>query len=395
MEADVGMKKLLFFVGLALVLRAGAQVQNPPLHHGFVTTNEVRVVGGTNINVTTQNSGPSNTITIDYAGTGTAGPQGPPGTNTTVVVTTNTTVVITTNVTVVLAALVISPTNLLCATGGLVTNNDPRVYVSAADGPTFGGGGIGGHSVYRWTATNITYISEFSTCTNSPSHLLWLVADTNAYTDFGTTLAVGGQTVMQWNDISGHGYNVTQPSSVKSILYETNVLAGHASVRFSGGVQGVLSNTNIFGGQPLIIYLVAQCTNVYPSPNNDLFFSNTTNGLLDMQMSGALLEQQGGSTYPSCIKANYSYVPFPTNRFNVVVGVYNGTNSDLFQNGVEVGCGLGGPPAGLNPLCGGNLLGFTIDPSFTSDTDVLELIIDTDLGQMSSTKAYLTGKYGL
>lgn len=65
--------------------------------------------------------------------------------------------------------------------------------------------------------------------------VLWLKADTQVYNDAGTTLATNGQTVQQWNDQSGLGYNISQATSARRPTFRsTGGPNGLPSVQFDG-----------------------------------------------------------------------------------------------------------------------------------------------------------------
>jgi len=82
----------------------------------------------------------------------------------------------------------------------------------------------------------------------------WFAADQQVYKDAGSTLCVDGDTVQQWNDLSGTGNNATQATSGRRPTYHTNKLNGLPSITFTR------SNTNYmnraFTGDPLTVFVV-------------------------------------------------------------------------------------------------------------------------------------------
>ena len=86
-------------------------------------------------------------------------------------------------------------------------------------------------------------------------------ADAGAYNDAGTTLATNGQTVQQWNDQSGEGYNLSQATSADRPTYNTNQLNGQPGINFNH----LVSPDNLrYSGVPIseypvTIYCVAEC----------------------------------------------------------------------------------------------------------------------------------------
>lgn len=55
-----------------------------------------------------------------------------------------------------------------------------------------------------------------------PSLVAWYGADSGVFVDAGVTLATNGQSVQQWNDQSGNGYNLSQVSGPSRPIYNTN-----------------------------------------------------------------------------------------------------------------------------------------------------------------------------
>lgn len=71
------------------------------------------------------------------------------------------------------------------------------------------------------------------------STALWLDAADNAtvFSDAGTTPAVGGSTVQQWNDKSGNGRHATQAAAGNRPTYTNAALNGKSVVSFDGSMQ--------------------------------------------------------------------------------------------------------------------------------------------------------------
>ncbi len=62
----------------------------------------------------------------------------------------------------------------------------------------------------------------------------WYKSDAGAFNDAGSTLATNGQTVQQWNDQSGNSRNLTQATSGKRAIYNTNQLNNLPGILFDG-----------------------------------------------------------------------------------------------------------------------------------------------------------------
>lgn len=70
------------------------------------------------------------------------------------------------------------------------------------------------------------------TLTETANLSLWLDANVGAYVDSGSTLAADGQTVQQWNDQSGNGYNASQGVANSRPTFATNQLNGYPALNF-------------------------------------------------------------------------------------------------------------------------------------------------------------------
>ncbi|MBL7892551.1 MAG: hypothetical protein JNL63_07970, partial [Bacteroidia bacterium] len=69
---------------------------------------------------------------------------------------------------------------------------------------------------------------------DNTTNKLWLKADANVYSDAGTTLAVDGSLVQQWNDKSGNTNNASQATSGNRPTYKTSIINSKPVLRFSG-----------------------------------------------------------------------------------------------------------------------------------------------------------------
>jgi hypothetical protein len=87
--------------------------------------------------------------------------------------------------------------------------------------------------------------SWFTPATLSSSGLvMWVQAGSGAYTDAGTTLATNGQTVRQWNDLSGNGEHFVQATETNRPTFVTEAQNGRPAIRFDG-VDNFLVNTTL------------------------------------------------------------------------------------------------------------------------------------------------------
>ncbi len=74
-----------------------------------------------------------------------------------------------------------------------------------------------------------------------PSLTLWVKGDLGVYNVADTTPATNGQTVAQWQDLSGNGYHFTEATNKP--LFVTSLLNGHAGVRFDGADDKLINAT--------------------------------------------------------------------------------------------------------------------------------------------------------
>lgn len=78
---------------------------------------------------------------------------------------------------------------------------------------------------------------------NVSSNILWLASGNNFYTDAGITNALNGQSVQQWNDISGNNNHAFQLTGANKPLFRANV---------SNGLSGIQLNGNMFLDGPAL-----------------------------------------------------------------------------------------------------------------------------------------------
>lgn len=68
-----------------------------------------------------------------------------------------------------------------------------------------------------------------------PGLALWVSADSGVYSDAGVTPANPGDLVQQWNDRSGNGNHVTQPTDYARPVLVASVRNGLPAIRFDAG----------------------------------------------------------------------------------------------------------------------------------------------------------------
>lgn len=188
--------------------------------------------------------------------------------------------------------------------------------------------------------------------------LLWVQSDS------GVTLNTQGSLVTAWLDKSGNANNIVGTGTTS---FQTNQLNGFPSVRMSG--SGVL-NTTLVKGQPFAILLVA---NTFNSLGSGIAMSSNPEIYMDSDFIHILL----GSDI-------VSGTSWPSNQYNYVTFVADGTSSTIRQNGVQVASGSGGVSSLLNFNLAGNG-GF--------DFDVVEMIVTTNMNSVTNNEKYVKGRY--
>lgn len=104
---------------------------------------------------------------------------------------------------------------------------------------------------------------------NSTSNVLWLSADRGVYSNAGTTPALNGNDVQQWNDRSGNARHAGEATVGNRPNYYTNVLNGAPAIRWSASSTDRLLSTGLTTGNQASVFVVARYSSL-PSPNPGL-----------------------------------------------------------------------------------------------------------------------------
>ena len=104
---------------------------------------------------------------------------------------------------------------------------------------------------------------------NASNNVLWLSADHGVYSNSGTTPAINGQNVQQWNDRSGNGRHATQTTTANRPNHHVNVLNGHPVVRYTAANNDRMMSTGLASAERASVWVVAQYTTL-PSSNPGL-----------------------------------------------------------------------------------------------------------------------------
>lgn len=117
----------------------------------------------------------------------------------------------------------------------------------------------------------------------------WWSADYGVYSDAGTTPAVDGDGIYQWNDRSGNGRHFYMTSASNRPMYKTSIVSGNPVARFGGAtdddhMETTGNNSSVFfaAGAKTIFCVMYHRANAEGSPVGNqerdhvgLLFSNT------------------------------------------------------------------------------------------------------------------------
>ena len=175
------------------------------------------------------------------------------------------------------------------------------------------------------------------------------------------------------NDQSGFGHTLTSNDSGQ--VLQTNQVNGLPAVLFPAGVPSSY-NSNVTNAQPYQIFLVMSAI---PNLGGGFPFevvSPQQQFLLGFFSINAGLELTSTTIWP-------------TNKYNYVTGIFNGSSSIIRQNGVQV--------VTTGNAGAGTLANQTLQQVTPFDIHIAEWIICTNLSpsQITNNENYLKNKYGL
>lgn len=223
----------------------------------------------------------------------------------------------------------------------------------------------------------------------------WLMSDVGVY-NTGTTPPADGETIYQWADQSGNGYDVGQTTLAKKAIYRTAFLNGLPCVTFPAGGK-CLTNTFPAGIGPVkhlffALFLNQNGGDQYPFLNIDL---NATTFQFGLQISPAI------RFVPSTKTAGGMYINGQVSNQWYIIDFFCGTNNispDWARNTIVWTNGVTGV---TNAAYGDTTTGFSIgsyNGSFGLNGNIPEWILFdkllTDV-QRKGIECYLNNKWGL
>lgn len=235
----------------------------------------------------------------------------------------------------------------------------------------------------------------------------WWRADAGVYSDAGSTPAVDTGTVYQWNDQSGNGFHMSQPTSTNRPTYRTNFVNGQPAIRFdgvdnemntaAGSVDSILATTQ--GTVFVVAYVVAVTGANANTYNNDVVFCDpnsapgvrnciglrTTPNVAAFHYDGsedsATLSVSGAGAWKTFL--------FMRGSGNVYLGISDARDASL----ASAATGTTGALANRVFRIGSNF-----DRSFYTEIDIAEIVaynVALSEANRQQTERYIASKYGI
>ena len=186
----------------------------------------------------------------------------------------------------------VPPNTIRARTGILILTGDsmtPTAGLSMSAGSgAFTLAGTGIPQVLLWTPANL------------PNLIAWYKADAGVYSDLGTTAAIDGAAVVQWNDQSPNHYHLVQNDSNphQPILHKTGWTGGKPALYFDqtppNGQQMMSGPVAMGSGSPFSAFAVAEMEATTGSNGRVLSYGPPAGP--DYSAGGAVLISRSGAT---------------------------------------------------------------------------------------------------
>ena len=208
---------------------------------------------------------------------------------------------------------------------------------------------------------------------------MWLEGDSLGVVD--------NQPINEWDDLSGNGHHVEQPTGSLQPIYKVNILNGHAVVRFDAADDFLASATFASElAQPNTVFLVNKWADTTTRTGFDGIDVNKRNMLY-------LTAADGFVAYAGTDQALKHQIPVQHLRWNLHAITYNGAASTYWLNRAVLATGNPGT-MGLT----GITLGRFAAPNQAVSGDIAELIIYNRAlsdAERQQVEDYLATKYAI
>lgn len=217
---------------------------------------------------------------------------------------------------------------------GIVVANSATATGAATNGTTTG------------TAANLKFVNNAAVQNDLPTcdAVLWLKADSAVYTNAGITLAADGQSVQQWNDVSGNAFNCSQADVSKRPIWQANAFYGKPAIWFDGvngnyWLENAVNTPVAIAGNPRTYFVVAKASCDATGYKGGHLFTNRRSpnaSTLEFVENGAGIYHGGNFC---CNHPEVTNVPFAEGQQQPFIGSWRtngtGTNLDFWFNGVS------------------------------------------------------------
>ncbi|GAB1446163.1 hypothetical protein MASR2M41_19190 [Flammeovirgaceae bacterium] len=184
---------------------------------------------------------------------------------------------------------------------------------------------------------------------NLNTNEIWLMADQDAYTDAGSTLAVNSNTVRQWHDKSGNGRDAFQNTSANRPIYRTGQENGMPALQFTGDLFVDSPSLGIAGTSDLTYFVIFRDTQTGVGGINDgsgdyiLDRTLATNPLMSLKpISGNIYALQkrdnagaglGGPASTTLINTNIKWIEMARDKGTAYNFFYDGILENTVADG--------------------------------------------------------------
>lgn len=229
--------------------------------------------------------------------------------------------------------------------------------------------------------------------------IAWYKADSGVYSDAGTTLALNGLPVQQWNDQSGNGYHIKQSTLSNRPTYLTNTLNSLPVIDFNNSLnQQYLQTTTtpvVLGGTLLSAFFIRKVTGLNGNTNARVLAISVASD--DTSASTAIVDYCPGSsitTPKSFNNGNKSTGTVSSGTWNQIGTIFDGTN-DIMYIANTAQTGVAATPTFASSV---DIDVFADHGGTASSGQCAEIIFtNTALssGDRSNLATYITNKWGV
>ncbi|MFW5983029.1 MAG: hypothetical protein ACOCQ4_00895, partial [bacterium] len=205
-----------------------------------------------------------------------------------------------------------------------------------------------------------------------PSLQLWLSAD---------SVNLVSDAVETWHDLSGNNHHVSQFDVIHQPQKVNSVLNNQPVIRFDGNNDFLMVDFEQEFVQPASIFVLWNC---YDNSNN-MIYDNITNSRF------FLFRNNSGELRINAENVNLGYYLPDYDSYKITTGVYNYSNSSVYENGILKNTG----DVGNGTLSGLNFGRFSANIHHFNG-DIAEFIFYNDLlsdEEITTVQQYLKNKY--